>query len=188
MLPDTLQGARPTFAHLPTWIAYGGIGAAALMLEVGWTRLFGMVLLRTEYVLAVILAVYLIGVGAGSLLAHAVRGPRWLAILPPLAAASGLFSLAALPWLSRWAEVADYGSLTAALSWQGGVLALLTFPLTLALGAKESANPVPAKRTRVTIVTLSCSVKFNLSRFKIMALPVIPMPAGESDSPPRIVL
>lgn len=134
-LPDTLQGARPTFAHLPTWIAYGGIGAAALMLEVGWTRLFGMVLLRTEYVLAVILAVYLIGVGAGSLLAHALRGARWLAILPPLAAASGLFSLAALPWLSRWAEVADYGSLTAALSWQGGVLALLTFPLTLALGA-----------------------------------------------------
>jgi len=129
------RDSRPTFAHLPTWVAYGGIGAAALMLEVGWTRLFGMVLLRTEYVLAVILAVYLTGVGAGSLLAHVLRGPRWLAILPPLAAASGLFSLAALPWLSRWAEVADFGSLTAALLWQGGALALLTLPLTLALGA-----------------------------------------------------
>ena len=133
--PHPLRAARPTFKQLPTWIAYGGIGAAALMLEIGWTRLFGMVLLRTEYVLAVILAVYLIGVGGGSLIAHTLRGPRWLAVLPPLAAASGLVSLAALPWLSRWAEAADYSSLMTALLWQGGAIALLTLPLTLALGA-----------------------------------------------------
>ena len=38
-------------------ILYAGIGLAALMLEIGWTRLFGMIFLRTEYVLAIILAV-----------------------------------------------------------------------------------------------------------------------------------
>lgn len=46
------------------------MGAGALILQVGWTRLYGMVLLRTEYVLAVILAVFLLGIGLGSLLAR----------------------------------------------------------------------------------------------------------------------
>src|SRR3569833_1141069 len=41
------RGHRP--AARPTWInllMYGGVGAAALMLEVGWARVFGMILLR----------------------------------------------------------------------------------------------------------------------------------------------
>ena len=70
-------------------LAYGGVGAAALMLQVGWTRLFGMILLRTEYVLAVLLAVFLVGIGVGSLVVR--PGKRagvatvWFATLPVLA-------------------------------------------------------------------------------------------------------
>jgi len=50
-------------------LAYAGMGAGALMLEIAWTRAYGMILLRTEYVLAVILSVFLIGIGFGSLFA-----------------------------------------------------------------------------------------------------------------------
>ena len=38
------------------------------MLEIGWIRLYGMIMLRTEYVLGVILAVFLLGIALGSML------------------------------------------------------------------------------------------------------------------------
>ena len=40
-----------------------------------WLRLYSLVMLRTEYVLALILAVMLLGMGAGSLIASR-RGRR----------------------------------------------------------------------------------------------------------------
>ena len=42
---------------------YGLVGAASLMLEMAWVRLFSLAMLRTEYVLALILAVMLLGMG-----------------------------------------------------------------------------------------------------------------------------
>src|SRR3569833_3595953 len=86
--PGHVAEHRP--AARPTWINLlmdGGVGAAALMLEVGWTRLYGMILLRTEYVLAVILCVFLIGIGAGSLWVRGRDRASWLVGLP-IAAAS----------------------------------------------------------------------------------------------------
>ena len=120
-------------------LAYGGVGAAALMLQVGWTRLFGMILLRTEYVLAVLLAVFLVGIGVGSLVAR--PGMRvgaatvWFAILPVLAGGMSVLGLACLPWLAEWVEQARFTSLADALWWQGLAVAVLTLPVTLVLGA-----------------------------------------------------
>ncbi|RMD79642.1 MAG: methyltransferase domain-containing protein, partial [Gammaproteobacteria bacterium] len=127
----------PAAARRRPWgslLAYAGVGAAALTLEVGWTRLHGMLLLRTEYVLALILAVYLGGVGLGSVLARRL-GPAWLAWLPSLAAAWVLLGLLALPLLGAWAESARFPSLPAALAGQSLALLLVTGPVTLALGA-----------------------------------------------------
>ncbi|MFQ5488297.1 MAG: spermine synthase [Gammaproteobacteria bacterium] len=116
-------------------IGYGIVGAAAIVLEIGWTRLFGMILLRTEYVLAIILAVYLLGIGLGSLIAHHLRHPRWLSLFPLVAALTAVASLWALPALSRWVEAASFSGLAAALCWQGLAVVLLTLPVTLILGA-----------------------------------------------------
>lgn len=130
--------ARPVPAL--SLLAYGGVGAAALMLQVGWTRLFGMILLRTEYVLAVLLAVFLVGIGVGSLVIRS--GKRlgaattiWFAILPVLAGGMSVLGLACLPWLAEWVEQARFTSLADALWWQGLAVAALTLPVTLVLGA-----------------------------------------------------
>jgi len=124
---DTLQW--------PALYCYGGIGAAALMLEIGWTRLFGMVMLRTEYVLAVILAVFLLGIGSGSLLARYLHGSRWLMILPCCAALFAAVTLWALVPVSAWIEQAQFASLLSALLAQGGVLMVVTLPVTIVFGA-----------------------------------------------------
>ncbi len=118
-----------------TLLAYAGVGAAALMLEVGWTRLFGMLLLRTEYVMAVILAVFLLGIGLGSLLARRLTARGWFDVLPVAAALFALLSLWVIPPLAGWAEGSDFGSLAGAMWAQGLAIALLTLPVTLLLGA-----------------------------------------------------
>ena len=126
------------FAPLPpfprSWkmLPYAGVGACSLMLQVGWTRLYSLVLLRTEYVLAVILAVFLAGMGIGSLVSK--RKPAiWM--LPLLASGFAVASLWLYPQYSAWVEGAKFGTLSAALFKEGGVLALMTLPVTLALGA-----------------------------------------------------
>jgi spermidine synthase len=122
----------------PPWfvlVAYAGIGAASLILEIGWTRLFGMVMLRTEYVLAIILAAFLLGIGAGSMLAPRQHRQGWFVVLPVVACGFSLLSLWLLPELSAWVERTEFSSLFSALTIQGIVLALLTLPVTLALGA-----------------------------------------------------
>jgi len=125
-------------AHRPPLLpllAYAGVGAASLTLEVGWTRLYGMVMLRTEYVLAVILATFLLGIALGSLLLPKTRAAIWFSVLPIVAGAFSLLSLWMLPVVSAWVEHSSFGSLFGALGTQGLVLAALTLPVTLALGA-----------------------------------------------------
>ena len=118
-----------------TLLAYAGIGAASLILEIGWTRLFGMVMLRTEYVLAIILAVFLLGIGAGSLLSPRKHAEKWFTVLPAIACAFVLLSLWMMPELSAWVERTAFKSLFNALTQQGLALAMLTLPVTLTLGA-----------------------------------------------------
>lgn len=123
---------RPGFTTL---LAYAGLGAAALILEIGWTRLFGMILLRTEYVLAILLAVFLAGTGIGSLVARAKLVGPWLSWFPVLAGGCALASLWGLAPLANWADHQQPNSLGSALFQQGLVIALLTLPTTLLLGA-----------------------------------------------------
>ncbi|MFZ5592692.1 MAG: fused MFS/spermidine synthase [Pseudomonadota bacterium] len=132
---DDSGSARAGRLSFLTLLAYAGVGAAALMLQVGWSRLFGMILLRTEYVLAVLLAVFLVGIGAGSIVARRMRGKYWFAVLPVLAAGFSLLGLGLVPSLAEWVEQAHFSSLASALWWQGLVITLLTLPVTLALGA-----------------------------------------------------
>lgn len=116
-------------------LMYAGIGAASLMLEIGWVRLYGMAMLRTEYVLAIILCVYLLGIALGSLLTTLPRSAQWLTWLPPIAGIFILFSLWTLPVLSAWIEHHVFSSLASALWSQALALAFITLPTTLALGA-----------------------------------------------------
>lgn len=133
------QTAIAQSAVRPSWLSmlmYAGVGAAALMLEIGWTRLYGMILLRTEYVLAVLLCVFLLGIGLGSILVRGREKPSWLAWMPVLAAGFALLSLWGLPPLAAWADQPhEYGSLMSALFRQGIAVAVLTVPVTLLLGA-----------------------------------------------------
>ncbi len=116
-------------------LAYGGIGAAALMLEVLWTREYGMVLLRTEYILAVLLCVYLLGIGLGSLLAPRRRHAFWLNLFPVVAAVAVVVAQYFLAAISQWAATAQFSALWLAMLAEGGVVALCTLPVTLLLGA-----------------------------------------------------
>ncbi|MDH3325221.1 MAG: fused MFS/spermidine synthase [Gammaproteobacteria bacterium] len=140
---DSLQKADPGISQkrinvgpgLNVLLVYGAIGASAIMLEIGWTRLYGMILLRTEYVMAVILATFLLGIGLGSLLATRMSGTRWLFMLPVIIVISALSSVYFLPAVSAWAETVSYSSLLTSMVQQGGVIALFTLPATLAFGA-----------------------------------------------------
>lgn len=116
-------------------LAYAGVGAAALMLEIAWIRLFGMILLRTEYVMALILAIFLLGIGLGSLLARYMRDRFWLSALPVIAVLFSVTSLWGVPIISAWAEQGRFDSLLEALTLQGLALTALTLPVTLVLGA-----------------------------------------------------
>jgi spermidine synthase len=114
---------------------YGIIGAASLLLEMAWLRLFSLVMLRTEYVLALILAVMLLGMGLGSLLESRLRGLRLTSILPWCAAGGAIAGLWLLPAVSGWIERTTFNSLAAAMTVQGLLLAAMTLPVTLSLGA-----------------------------------------------------
>ena len=128
---NDVEATRPVWHEL---MAYAGIGAAALMLEVGWTRLYGMVFMRTEYVLGVILAVVLLGIAIGSLIARRA-GEGILNWLPLIAGLASLLSLVFLPHVSAWMETAQFYSLPGSLFTRGTVMLLLTILATMSLGA-----------------------------------------------------
>lgn len=114
---------------------YAGIGAGSLMLEVGWIRLYGMIMLRTEYVLGVILAVFLMGIALGSMLVPRAH-KSWLSVALPFVAGGGvLLSLWLLPNASAWVEGSDFQSFFGAIWSQALMVGLFTLPVTLALGA-----------------------------------------------------
>lgn len=130
------ENAEPTLTPpISLLITYSALGAASLMIEVAWTRLLGLVLLRTEYVLALILAVFLMGIGLGSLIVARWERASWLRIMPWWVAGFTLLSLWALPLLSAWAEQSHFNSFAQALGMQGLAILVLTLPVTLALGA-----------------------------------------------------
>jgi len=116
-------------------LSYALIGAAALMLQVAWARLYGMALLRTEYVLAIIIAIFLAGTACGSVLSQWGARRLWLNLLPVTAALAAIISLISLASVSAWAETIEYSSLINALIKQGVALAMVTVVVTFCLGA-----------------------------------------------------
>jgi spermidine synthase len=130
--PENNRLLRPP---LPVLIIYAGIGAGSIMLEIGWIRLYGMIMLRTEYVLGVILAVFLLGIALGSMALPRVH-KYWMTVLMPLVAGGGvLLNLWLLPLASAWVEHSQFQTFFGALGSQALMLGVLTFPVTLALGA-----------------------------------------------------
>lgn len=145
LAPDQPEAAEPTdeplgapLAHPAlkryAW-AYAGVGLFALMLEMAWTRLYGLIMLRTEYILAVILAVYLLGTALGSLVAPKIAAHKLKNYLIWLGGGGALLSAALSPLVSRLLQSTSPNSLSQALLLDGAVLAILLMPCTLALGA-----------------------------------------------------
>jgi spermidine synthase len=131
-IPKKFQQTRPPLSAL---MIYAGIGAGSIMLEVCWIRLYGMIMLRTEYVLGVILAVFLIGIAFGSMLLPRVH-KHWLDVILPLVTGGGvLTSLWLLPAVSAWVEHSQFQSFLGATWTQALILGLFTLPVTLSLGA-----------------------------------------------------
>ena len=129
---DSRQPGPP----ISTLLIYAGIGAGSIMLEIGWIRLYGMIMLRTEYVLGVILAVFLLGIALGSLVLPRVH-KSWLSVLMPLLVGSGvLVNLWLLPTASAWVEQSQFQSFFGALGSQALMLSVLTLPVTLLLNKK----------------------------------------------------
>lgn len=154
------QAARPPAGVL---LSYAAVGACALLLEVGWTRLYGMALLRTEYVLALILAIYLLGTALGSLLASRLRAaPAWSRLLPAATCAAALLGLAASPAATRLLRAVEFPSLAAALAAQAALLALLVLPATAGLGAwlpllaRRTAGSADARGTTAWLYGANC--------------------------------
>ena len=105
------------------------------MLEIGWVRLYGMIMLRTEYVLGLILAVFLLGIALGSLFLPRMN-KYWMSILMPFVVGGGvLLSLWFLPTTSAWIEQSEFKSFFGAMMSQAVILGIFTLPVTLALGA-----------------------------------------------------
>jgi spermidine synthase len=116
---------RPAVFRLGLWIAlYALSGFIALSLEIVWFRLLGVVLKSISFTFATLLALFLTGVGAGSLLGHrlAVRAPNparafliLQAAIPVYAAVSlAAFLFAAPRWAVLrpvWEYMAGYESL-----------------------------------------------------------------------------
>ncbi len=123
---------RPPLSAL---LIYAGIGAGSIMLEIGWIRLYGMIMLRTEYVLGVILAIFLLGIALGSLVSQRMRHRGWMIALPAVAGSGVLLSVWLLPTASSWVEHSSAQSFFGVVYMQALVLAMFTLPVTLVLGA-----------------------------------------------------
>ncbi len=134
-LDQSIEKIRLPRPPMPALAIYAGIGAGSIMLEIGWIRLYGMIMLRTEYVLGVILAVFLLGIALGSLLLpHKHR--YWMTVMMPfLAGGAILFGLYMLPAASAWVEQTQFQSFFGAMWSQALMLGIFTLPVTLALGA-----------------------------------------------------
>ncbi len=115
-------------------IAYAFIGLAALMLQISWVRLYGMVLLRTEYILAMLLAIFLMGIGVGAFMHRFFQKQAVLAVIPLLIAFFGLLSILLLPLVSAWAETANFQSFNEAILSQFFILLVIFFPVTFLFG------------------------------------------------------
>lgn len=149
--------AAPPRRDLAVYVAIGLSGATALGAEVVWTRLFGMLLGATVYAFALILATFLIGLGAGAAAgAKLAKGGRarwglgWSQMLLVAGIAWTAWQISASlpywpidpllttsPWFTfqiDWARCL-WAILPAAVAWGA------SFPLALGAVAREGEDP-----------------------------------------------
>jgi spermidine synthase len=130
------QRATPPHALLLVLASFAASGCAALVYQVVWLEQLGLALGSSAVSLGVLLATFLGGLGAGSLLATRLpattRPLRRFAQLELLTAALGLATLATIPLLGSL-YVAWAGNFGFVLRLVVAALALL--PATLAMGA-----------------------------------------------------
>src|SRR5262249_34196396 len=105
--PPTESSAPAQGTRVAVLAATAVAGFAALAAEVLWTRVLGFAIDSTVYAFAMMLAVYLAGLAAGSLVLGAlvVRGNRPVIAMGVIQAASGLAIVASVSTLARWASV-----------------------------------------------------------------------------------
>ncbi len=164
-LPYAGKAAAPASAPVRrapgAWVIYAAIalsGMSALGAEVVWTRLLSLLLGATVYTFSIILAVFLVGLwagsGAGSFVARRVRDPRTALaatqILLAIAIAGTAWTLTyALPywpvdpWLSTspWFNFdLDVARCVRAI-FPATLLWGISFPLALAAAAAEGEDP-----------------------------------------------
>ena len=132
---QTAAGNTPHGTPMNVLLLYAGIGLSSIMLEIGWIRLYGMILLRTEYVLGVILAVFLLGIGFGSILLPQIKKFRVQQFLPIVAGVGVILSVWLLPVVSAMVETSKFQTFSGTLIFQVLILLVITAPTTLALGA-----------------------------------------------------
>jgi len=113
---------------------YAGIGLLAMVLQVAWTRLFGMLMLRTEYVAAMIICLFILGISLGSLFSNKIKQSIFLQLIPVLIGSYTLLGLWILPHINSYFAELNF-SWMATLGIKAAALFLITFPVTMALGA-----------------------------------------------------
>ena len=145
MEPPLAPGPRRVFAGL-----FVLSGFVALLLQLAWVRLFGLVLGSSVYSFSAVLGVYLMGIAIGSAaiarpLARGRAGPAWFALLQlaiAFTATTGMFVYGSLP-----RAVLDLGERTGA-SWAGllaGELGLASVVVLLPCLLMGAAFPVAAR-------------------------------------------
>ncbi len=157
---DAVDATVPAIARgaWPVYLTIALSGATALGAEVIWTRLLGLMLGATVYTFSIILAVFLIGLGAGSTggahFAGTSRNPKallgWSQMLLAAAIAWTAYQLShslpywpinpllsTSPWFTFQIDLVRclWTILPAALLWGA------SFPLALAAAASEESDP-----------------------------------------------
>jgi len=113
---------------------YAVVGLLAMVLQIAWTRLFGMLLLRTEYVAAMIICIFILGISVGSLASNKLKQQRYLTIIPLFIGGYTVLGLWILPHTNAIIAESDLTWLSS-LSVKALMVLALTFPVTMALGA-----------------------------------------------------
>jgi spermidine synthase len=156
--PDA-KGATPSTPAAPVWLvlgAAGAVGAAFLLMEIVWYRMLAPILGGSAYTIGLILALALLGIGAGGLLYAAGRADRRptlfafvmsclieaLCIAMPYALGDrlALFAMDTRSWAAGNfpALVLTWAAVTAVVVLPAAVVAGYQFPLLIALlGTRE---------------------------------------------------
>jgi predicted membrane-bound spermidine synthase len=159
--PQHAVDATPSAPAAPVWLvlgASGAVGAAFLSMELVWYRMLAPILGGSTYTIGLVLALALLGIGAGGLLYAAGRTERrptllaftvtclleafFIALPYALGDRVALFAMDLRTWAgpSLPALVATWAAVTAVVALPAAVVAGYQFPLLIALlGTREHA-------------------------------------------------